>query len=277
MKTLARPFGINPALRFAAFFTLAALLIAACGGDSDSNGADGNTGGEQPAPTRAAGGTPSTGGGGGGAITTSSLNDLDSYRFELRVEGTGSLVGDLGIPDTSGSGDTSKAQFNVKGAWIKPDKAQLEINLSGLDLKQTVIGNQQWTTIAGMTQGPERAEAPASELALAPVFVEDSNLMENLDQLDCGGSETVNGINSVVCEAGLEDFEALSGDVSGFLDDSGIRELDRFNMKIWVARDGGYPVRMDLDMEGTDTTGGDFTMVVRLSVSDVNKVGEITP
>jgi hypothetical protein len=249
-----------------------ALLIAACGGDNDNDA--GGTTGSQATATRAAGGSP--GGSGGASINTTSLNDLESYRFDLRVQGSGSLVGDLGIPDTSGSGSNT-AEFNVRGAWIKPDKAQLEINLSGLELKQTVIGNQQWTTIAGMTQGPEPAQGPASELALAPVFVEDSNLLENLNEMDCSGTETVNNVSTIVCQADLEDYEALSGDVGGFLDESGIRDLDSFNLKVWVARDGGYPVRMELDMEGTDTTGGDFTMAVRLNVTDVNRVNEIMP
>jgi hypothetical protein len=278
LSLLTRPSPAVPAQpvtylpRLLGLLVVIAALLTACGGDGDNGGGDRDT---TPSASGTAAASP---GGGSGLPSTGSLLDLDSYRYEIRFQGSGSIVSGLGIPDDiSGQGGSGNLDITMKGAWIKPDKAQLEMDLGGFVLRQTVIGNQQWTTLAGQTVGPERAEpGAAEELVLAASFIEEGNIPENLDELDCDNRESVNGVQAIRCDADKEDFERMSGGFNEFLG-SEVEDIDDFNMKVWVAEQGGYVVKMDLAMKGTDSGNTDFSLSMALNVTDINSVREIAP
>jgi hypothetical protein len=263
----AQPVAYLP--RLLGLLVVTAAFLTACGGDGDNNGA-GTTAPGAPGAT-----TP----GGGPGAPTASLLDLDSYRYEIRFQGSGSIVAGLGMPeDAGGQGVPGNLDITMKGAWIKPDKAQLEMDLGGgFALKQTVLGNQQWTSLGGQTVGPEPADASTAEdLVLAASFIEEGNIPENLDELDCDNRENVNGVQAIRCDADKEDFERMSGGFNEFLG-SEVEDIDDFNMKVWVAEQGGYVVKMDLAMKGTDSANADFSLSMALNVTEINGVREITP
>jgi hypothetical protein len=79
----------------------------------------------------------------------------------------------------------------------------------------------------------------------------------------------VNGIMTDRYE--IEDVESLIGE-----EEMNVEELTVRQAEVWVAQDGGYLVKMDVDATGTDAQGtdGDFTMQYELQ--DVNNIDEIT-
>ena len=154
-----------------------ALLISACGGDNDSDATGGGTGPdasgspEAEVTTGAPSGPTGPTGSADPSVTpgTSSLSALPSYRYKVTLEGKGALAGAIGLDDITGEGETVDSfQYSIKGAWIAPDKAQLEMDFAGQAVKQTIIGNQQWLNVAGMAQGAIPADGKAEDLILEP-------------------------------------------------------------------------------------------------------------
>ena len=123
------------------------IAAAACGGsdsktnNSSPNSNDNTSSSSQPASTATTGSS--------GNVKTAQLSSLDSYRYTLKMEGTGTGGPLADIRDSLGSipgGTTPKANeavtFNVDGAYVKPDKAQWKIKVGSFEVGQTVIGKK---------------------------------------------------------------------------------------------------------------------------------------
>ena len=273
-------------LRMLAGLTLAALLIGACSsGDDDSSspsgeptsaatggngggsqgGGGGATGSEQPTAAPSDGGSQ---GSGSSVPNVVDLTSLPSFRWDITISGAGSLAAGAGIPSIPGGGDSDT--FSARGAWIAPDQAQVEVEISGFAYKQTIKGDQEWTSIAGVSTGPVPSTTEASSLILSASFAEPGDLV-TADQIDCGGSENVNGVNAIRCEASeaaQQQFAQSLGQADLSLSDS--------SLAVWIAADGGYVVRWELKAAGT-SDGESFELSVVSNVTDVGNVSSIDP
>ena len=286
-----------------ALMAVIALFIGACsGGDddgnsesatptttaapgSDSTGSTGSTGSETTGATGATGsaGAPgpsgSTAGGGstGNAGPTGStgpsmadiadLTGLDSFRWDITMSGAGSFLGATGIPEVPGGED---AEFSAQGAYIAPDQAQVSISLAGFEYEQTVKGDQQWTTIAGVTTGPVASTSSAQDLIYVSTFVDPENVVDG-DSMECGDTENVNGVDAVRCETtdevNAEIVEGLAGPGA---------TTSEASFVIWVAEEGDYIVRWEFNAAGT-ANNQPFEWSFVANITDVNTVASIEP
>ncbi|HEX5368010.1 MAG TPA: hypothetical protein VFY10_01205 [Dehalococcoidia bacterium] len=296
----SRPF------RIAALFAIVALFVSACGGGSKnaSNGSSAVTTGPSgavaaspgpgssgssisSAPSGANAGPSGNSGplangstGGAGLPITDDVTSLKSYRWDMTLEGKGAIVAQLG-PDATGStgavAPSDSVNYDIKGAVIQPDKAQMELDTGGVNLKQTVIGAQGWTTVGGVTQGPTEVGADAASDLELPGFFDVGDVFRDVQGFDCSGSQNVNGVDTTVCSADMSDYQQMAAGVAGLLDNTGVETVNDFSLKIYVAKNGGYVVKTDMTMNGKGTDNKDFSLGIHLNVTDINNVGDITP
>lgn len=261
-----------------------AIFSAACGGDDDGNG--GSTA-SNPSPTVATGSTGGTTGSTGGGATGSTgtteatgttgatgpadglgdladLTGLQSFRWDITLTGAGSFLNTAGVPSTG-----AEDEFTARGAYIAPDQAQVTLSSTGFELKQTIKGDQQWTTIAGVTTGPVAATSDAESLIYVSTFVDPENIVAG-GSMDCGGAEDVNGVRAVRCET-TEDVnqQIVEGLAAG-------AEATDASFVIWVAEEGNFIVRWEFMAEGT-ANGQPFDWSFIANITSVNQVPSIDP
>ncbi len=309
---LARP----RLFRVAALLAIVALFASACGGSSNKNSSTGATGtgatgssastggasgasatvtavtgsssssitgspsGASTGPSGSTGAVASSSGASGDALPiTSDVASLKSYNWEVKLEGKGAIVAQLG-PDLSGASGAAPPEalnYDIKGAFIQPDQAQMELDTGSLSVKQTVIGTQEWVTIGGVTQGPSEVGASAaSDLGLTNFF-DVADIFRDVQGFDCSGSQNVNGVDTTVCKADMADYNQMAAGVAGLLDNTGVETVNDFSLQVYIAKNGGYVVKTDMTMSGVGTDNKDFTLGLHLDVTNINSVSEIKP
>jgi hypothetical protein len=260
----------------AALFAAGVLVVSVACGGSDSTDTRPATNGDsssssQPSSTSGSGTTT--------GVTTSELSSLESYRYTLKMEGTGNggplaeiREGLAMVPGTTTNGN-DKLTFNVDGAYVKPDKAEFKARVGSFEVAQTVIGRQEWVTLEGRTMGPQPASSlNAADLSLAAAMWDQSNLPQDIsDKAQCSSSkETVNGVSARKCQLDKSALASLQRDLDGFFQDVSLQDLSAFSMNLWLA-DQGYPVKLDVDMAGKDSGQRDYALKVQMDLTDINK------
>ena len=272
MNPVSRPF--RPLFALGAIMLAAAFVLSACSGDNDngSNAANGSSG---PLEATLPPDVDPT------AIpvlpAAASLSELPSYRYEVTFEGTGSIADSLGIGDLTGAPAGDSFKYSVNGAWIAPDQAQLELSFAGQQVKQTIIGNQQWVTLAGVASGPVPADGPAENLILAASFINESTIGSTLDDFDCTATDEVNGVATLKCVGDLEDFQQSEDQLRALLEGANVREVTSFDSTIWVAEEGGFAVKADMRVVGKTGDNRDFSLTLNVNITDIGQVTEIKP
>jgi hypothetical protein len=263
---------------------LAVVCLAACGGDGEEEGAPAAaatatvTEAETPAAgaeTPAATSTPSEAG-----LAPGSLAGLNSYRYTMKMELEGlesSLAEEMAaIPGQDPTAMADSLEMEISGAFVAPDKAESRMRISGVDdeLALTVIGNQQWVELGDMAIGPIEAMGDVSELDFALMMWEEFS--GEAGGLSCASEkkETVNDVPTNYCGIDKVTFEQLSS-LFGGTEEMG--DIDEMNLEMWLAEDGGWPVRLRVHVAGTDETGQEFDAKLELDVTDVNEKIEIKP
>jgi hypothetical protein len=188
----------------------------------------------------------------------------------MKLSGTGGPLADLTGELGSLGSSASNVALEVSGAFIKPDKAQTSIKVAGFSTSTVIIGNQQWTTFAGQTQGPLPAtQSDVNDANFLTGFWEGESLANNLKEFKCGGKENVNGVSAQKCTADKATLERIAKDQPDFLEGINASSLGNANIDIWLA-DAGYPVRMRMDVSGKDTSNKDFSFKVEMDVTEIN-------
>jgi hypothetical protein len=239
---------------------LAASLLAACGGGGDEKEATADETTEAPAAAAAT--TP-------GAETTEvippaqALADLTSYRLEMRFTLEGG--------DTEGMGALS---MNLEGAFVAPDRSQTNVSahLGDLELGEEAItiGDQSWVK-AGDSWVEEEPQFDLGDLSPASLLADfDPAQLRVLKP----SQETVNGVKSLRYSIDRADIESLSGLSSLFGSDENLVDLpEQFDISLWLAEDGGWPVRITMTAQGAIESGGEISLDFSLDITDVNDPG----
>jgi len=257
------------------------VLAAACGGSDDKKSTDASNGNSSsPSSTSGSPSSGTPGSNGSGSVKTAALSSLDSYRYTLKMEGTGTGGPLADLRDSMASipgGSTPKANeavsFNVDGAFVKPEKATWKIKLGSFEVAQTVIGKQEWVTFGGQTMGPQPASSlDPTDLSLAAAMWDQSNLPDDVtNKMNCAtGKESVNGVSARKCDVDKAALSSMTKDLQGFFEDVSLKDLSAFNMSLWLA-DQGYPVKLNVEMAGKDSSSRDYGLKMQMDLTDVNK------
>ncbi|HEY7268731.1 MAG TPA: hypothetical protein VH951_02775 [Dehalococcoidia bacterium] len=220
------------------------------------------------------------------------LADLNSYKCDLKISGSGGPLADLqtlfpppsGSPTPAPSSANQDVGFEATISYVKPDKSQMTIKIGNESFSQTTIGRAQWASLGGLTVGPNTISAQsASDLSLCNAFWDEGFAGATASSFLCGGANTkpykINGRTTLKCTIDKAGFDQIKAALGGVLNDpdAGIRDLTRFTMDIWVTDGsgtgkvpGGLPVRFQADMAGKDASNKDFNMKIGMDVTSMN-------
>jgi len=247
---------------------LGAIILSACGGGGKEEEAARENAPEAaasaaatPAATSAA--TPEEGAAGATSGPAAAFAKLESYRTNLH------------FTLESAAADASEAlSLDLEGAFVAPDRSQTHVSASLGDLQleedSITVGDQTW-----VKTGDNWAEGePEFQLSdFSPGY-----LLEELgsDQLRVlkSSKETVNGVDSLRYSIDRADIESLRNLGALFGQDVDSENLpEEFNVDIWLAEDGGWPVRLTMAARGSMDGGDEMSLDFSLDVTDVNDTG----
>jgi hypothetical protein len=286
---------------------LGLALLAACGGgedeESDQGGAASPTAAAPAASDVSATGTPAGGATGtprAGATATPEEgtpaasptagsaqevgcefpSDIKSFRFIMTMKANLPSTPEAGTPepeeplgDFLGALSGLMGDMKMEGAIIIPDRSSMEMTVGGHEFGSFVqIGSQSWMKVAGLTDWTEQPASEGSDFLFSPLdFCETTgeDLSSALSGLK-GKKETVNGIEAVHYSIDKADLTLLE-DFLGGTEDLGL--LDEFNMDVWLAEDGDWPVRMSFEASGKDDEGQSLSFEILVEFKDFNNSG----
>jgi hypothetical protein len=274
---------------------LAVVSLAACGG----GGEEGGTPPAAATPTGTVTATPTAAGTPAAALTPSqvgtptaeatpseealapgSFSGLNSYRYTMNMDlqGLQSLIGEemAALPGQDPTALADHLQMEISGAFVAPDKTESHMRISGVDdeLALTVIGDQEWVSMGDMAIGPIAAMGDISDLDFASMMWQ--GFSAEAGGLSCASEkqETVNGVATRYCGIDNATFEQLTA-LFGGTEETG--NVDEMSLEMWLAEDGGWPVRLRVHVAGTDDTGQDYDATLDMDVTDVNSDIDISP
>ena len=226
--------------------TLLAAVLAACGGD-----------------------------GNGGAVTAScdAITDIQSYRYSISLklespafEPTAKATGE----PLSAFADALTALFTdmrLDGAVVSPDRSQVVLRFQDEELELRSIEDKSWVRI-GATWHEQDLEGEQSGLLTPEAVCQDtvSDLVSNLRGVGAQ-QETINGIETDHYRLDEADLKNLPG----LLGTGGTTNLpQRFRVDLWLARDGRWPVRLQVAAADKDDSGEPTGLELFMEFRDIN-------
>lgn len=250
---------------------LTVAVLTACGGDDDDTPADDGVAANTPATTATATEPAAP------AVEILAESALDSYRYEVTIELSGIPLGGTILPQAS-----EDLTVEVSGAVVAPDRQQtrlrVDLGVQALDIETITIGDRLWSRNAGgewQEAGSPLLAIVAGELDLVSnpgrLFAFDGSegpaLADLQQRIDAGTlpRELVNGVDALRLDLTGGDFAGLFAATSLLPSDAS----ETAEVTLWIAVDGGYPVRLLVEASGGD---GDEEARVRIDVNliDVN-------
>jgi hypothetical protein len=274
---------------------LGVALLAACGGGEDeetepsaaTSTAAAPAAGDVSAtgtPQLHATGTPQEGspsaspsGGSAQQIGCEFPSDIESFRFTMTMkanlpstpEAPTGTPGPLG--DFLGALSGLMGDMKMEGAVITPDRSSVEMTVGGHEFGSFVqIGSRSWMKVAGLTDWTEEPTSEGSPFLFSPMDfckTTEKDLSSALSGLK-GENETVNGIEAVHYHLDMTDLKLLQ-DLLGSSEDLGQLPKE-FNMDVWLAQDGDWPVRMSLAASGENDNGQSLSFDIAIEFKDFN-------
>jgi hypothetical protein len=191
------------------------------------------------------------------------VDELDSYRamFTMDVEGV-----DAEGTDQSGTIDmTVEVDNTTENAHITMDMSGGTVGgTEDVSMEMYQVDGSAYMLMAGVgcISTPTGAEElPAVGDMIGDSTIQDARMVER-------GVE-VNGI--VTDRYTIEDVGSLMGS-----EEMAVEELTVQKADVWVAQDGGYLVKMDIDATGTDASGTEGDFIMQYELQEVNNIDEIT-
>ncbi len=179
------------------------------------------------------------------------LDDLGSYRYQATVFFRGTLYDEFNEGEFEVEGEISEGERS-KVAWVD--------QLANQRFEVIQIADQAWVLREGTWQNVPEAEAEdmmGLVAFYAPTYTWEAMVDDFLEEeATYVGTATVNGVPA----------RHYSSDVS--LSEDG-ETLDSEG-DVWIAVDGGYPVKYEFDAEIRDASGGRATMRMSTEIRDAN-------
>jgi hypothetical protein len=239
---------------------LGAIVLSACGGGGKEEGAAKD---KAPAAAATAAATPEEG---AAEITlgpSEAFAKLQSYRMNMRfvLEGTASEA-------------PGALALDLEGAFVAPDRSQTHVNARvgelQLEEESITVGGQTWVKtgdnwVEGEPQFQVSDLSPGSLLQeLGP---EQLRLLKS-------SKETINGVDSLRYSIDRADIETLRSLGALLGQDGDLENLpEEFNVGLWLAEDGGWPVRITMTARGAMDGGDEMSLDFSVDVTDVNDPG----
>lgn len=194
----------------------------------------------------------------GGTIPTGELGGEEDG-FEEMGEAFAGLLGAMlgGLTDMS-----------VEGAFVAPDRTEATIDLGAFEVSSIAIGDREWTKVGDMDW--EESTAEEGGMTFTNDLCEGFNYPE-VTALDAR-EETKNGVDTLHYHLDESDITRLADYFGGDLDDMWEFEdaPEEVSLDVWLAKDGNWPVRMEVEASGEDEEGNEVSLSIFMEVKDLN-------
>lgn len=200
---------------------------------------------------------------------TDAFADLDSYRYTLTLSFEGAELVDQGLGSVT---------FTLDGSYVAPDRNQVRVEgeLGDLALHEETIaiGDRSWVRSDDVW---EEGEATFDTADLVPSAFFAGFDTEEL-KIITPTEETANGVDSFRYSVDKADIEQIQALAKVFGNGDNLEDLpEDFSFDLWLAKDGGWPVRIVMTARGT-SDGSDVAVELSMDITDVNDADiEIEP
>jgi len=233
-------------------------------------------------PILAAAALAACGGGGGAegqaAASCDSISEIQSYRYTINLKLDSPAFQPSASTATpaaplSAFADALEALFSdlkLEGAFLAPDKTQAVLRFKDEELELREVGARSWIRVGNNWE--EQDAAADEDTILTPDVVCRDIVHEIAPSLDNSESEreTINSIATDHYRLDKADIKRLPE----LLGAGPETELpDRFQVDVWLAREGRFPVRLDIGAEDTDEQGNPIGLSLYMEFRDLNDPG----
>ncbi len=200
------------------------------------------------------------------------FDDLTSYRYTIAVKMELPAFqehpnNDPGLAAYAANLSALFSNFQVDGAYVAPDRRQAVLAFQDARVELRQIGDQRWEHL-GESWEPLDAGAPdIGDLAPKTVCTDIVEALTPGLSPAASEDEVVNGISSRRYWIEGANIDRLD-DLLGLSD--GAQMPDQFQVNVWFATDGDWPVRLTLHSQTSDQVGATGTADVTMELRDVN-------
>ena len=246
-------------------------LLAACGGGASEKESEATA---PPGADVTASGVPV-----GLVPSCGDIESISSFRYAIRLK-----LDIPGLPTPPGDADRGPPQateepfgalaavllglfsdLQIDGAYVAPDRSRAILHISGQEVEVRSIGDRSWVRFGDVWQ----EETASTEVA----FLSPQAICHELVP-DLGGSladvpwspETINGIVARYYHLDKANLPQLTG-LLGVGEGDGLPE--EFRVDVWLAEEGGWPVRLQMEARGRDETGMPVGLELFLELRDI--------
>jgi len=224
------------------------------------------------------------GGGAEGEVAAScdSISEIQSYRYSINLKldspafdqtpAQGATSSGTPAPPLSAFAEALEALFSdlkLEGAYRAPDRTQVVMRFKGEELELREVGEQSWIRVGAAWQQQDAAQ---EETILTPdVVCKDivEEIAPSLAKVD-PERETVNNVETEHFRLDRADVKRLP-ELLGAGPETDLPDL--FQVDVWLAREGRFPVRLDIGAQDTDEQGNPIGLSLFMEFRDLNDPG----
>ena len=202
---------------------------------------------------------------------------MSSYRYSVKVKlqasaPTQAAASPLSIPATPAplSALTRAltalfSDFTLEGAYVSPDRSQAILRFQGEELEFRTIGDKSWVRMGGAWQDGKSSDTGL----LTPMVICQQVVSEIAPSLpSAGGSDrqTTNGVETDhyhLDQTGLQQLPPVLG----------ARLPEKYAFDLWLARDGCWPVQLQIDSADVNERGEPVGFQLSMGVRDIGDQG----
>ena len=206
------------------------------------------------------------------------IDELDSYRYSIVVKlQAPAFETKPGASPAAPLGEFAEtltallSDFEIRGAHVAPDRTQAILQFEEDEVEVRAIGDKRWERF-GTTWEHQTTPSPEIEF-LTPTIVCEDIVLEIADGLDQSQAqeEEVNGVETARYTLDKADLSLLPQLLGAT--DPGTELPDEFQVDVWLAKDGEWPVKLDISADDTDEQGNPLSMRLFMELRDVNDRG----
>ena len=210
------------------------------------------------------------------SVACDPIAEMSSYRYSVNVKlqesaATQAAAGGASIPATPAplSALTQAlsalfTDFTLDGAYVSPGRSQAILRFQGEELEFRTIGDKSWVRMGTAWQ-----DAKSSDTGLlTPTVLCQQVISEIAGSLDAGDSDrqTTNGIETDHYHLDQTGLQRLPAGLAA-------RLPQKYALDLWLARDGRWPVHLQIDSADVDERGEPVGFQLSMSVRDAGDKG----
>ncbi len=209
------------------------------------------------------------------SVSCNPIAEMSSYRYSVKVKlqesaptqaAAGASIQATPAPLSALTQALSAlfTDFTLDGAYVSPDRSQAILRFQGEELEFRTIGDKSWVRMGGAWQDGKSSDTGL----LTPMVICQQVISEIAASLDGGGSDrqTTNGIETDhyhLDQTGLQQLPSVLG----------ARLPEKYAFDLWLARDGRWPVQLQIDSSDVNERGEPVGFQLSMGVRDIGDKG----